>query len=357
MTNVLATESNDALGAPSPEYYAPAVDYLIRLEFFQGPMDLLLHLVARQEVSVEEVKMSELAEQYLQIVISAAETLDLERAGEYLVIASTLLAIKSKALLPIEQDDEEIPGDWSDENPFFEDLRARLKAYRQTQRQADLLRNLPQLNVDTFARRDKKLLHPTAEMMQEPEDVFTLGGMFVSLMKRIGATDVFRITAQPFAIVDFMVSIVDSLTLKKDSNGDNFAEKKDISFNSLLRLLRRTSTKGTNRTIVIGGFIAVLELMKRGLVLAEECDSEHFTVNISMDKVSEDTAEEFSSEFDEPEVETPQSAEVFHMDDYRADASISTPATQSSDSSIEDSESDMEVAELSSHTRAGNTGE
>ena len=74
-------------------------EFLVNLEFFSGPMDLLLHLVEQQEVEIENVDLSEVCDQYLKIVERSAE-LDLERAGEYLVVAATLVARKSEAILP-----------------------------------------------------------------------------------------------------------------------------------------------------------------------------------------------------------------------------------------------------------------
>lgn len=307
-------------------------DFSVRLEFFQGPMDLLLHLVSRQEVPVEQVKMALIAEQYLHIVMANAESLDLDKAGEYLVIASTLLAIKSSALLPAEKEIEsEEPSDWAEGNAFFEDLRSRLIAYQETQERASLLRELPQLDVDTFSRRDKKLLLPTPEMLQEPEDVFSLGQLFVGLLKRIGAVQTFRIAAQPFAVVDFMVSIVDSLSQTRKEMQRRGAEtgRAVMSFPSLLKLLRSNSRKGSNRTVVIGGFIAVLELMKRGLIAARLDDQQQVEVSLAIEDAATEGLE-MSSEFDEqaptsPSVEEQQlvaadtmgSERVVKMDDYR----------------------------------------
>ena len=331
-------------------------EYLIRLEFFQGPMDLLLHLVSRQEVSVEEVKMTEIASQYLEIVMNNAERLDLEKAGEYLVIASTLLAIKSSALIPAENSEtEEITSDWDENNPFFADLRERLRVYRQTQERAELLRSIPQLNVDTFARRDRKLLQPTSEMMQEPEDVFSLGGIFASLMKRIGEVSSFRITAQPFSVVDFMVSIVESLGVGT-KNKILPEQGQRFGFSTLLRSLRATSKKGSNRTVVIGGFIAVLELMKRGVLAANVVTSEseqqdlesleHFSVSLKVDTSEKALSEGFESEFDGLDDDSAEqlSSEdnVVHIDQYRSVADSNSSAKQANSAQSSSVQSDTE---------------
>ena len=153
-----------------------ASPFAIRLEFFSGPMDLLLHLVHQQEVGIEQVKMSLVAEQYLEIVTRNARYLDLEKASEFLVIAATLLAIKSGSLLP----SLPVPGaedsrdDWVDTR-FFEDLRQRLCAYELTKARAMSLVRCPQLGVDTFNRVDHQALKPTPEMLCEPEGVLQPG--------------------------------------------------------------------------------------------------------------------------------------------------------------------------------------
>ncbi|MCB0334091.1 MAG: segregation/condensation protein A, partial [Bdellovibrionales bacterium] len=80
----------------------------VQLAFFQGPIDLLLHLVKRNELSIETVSLAEVASQYLEC-LDKMRQFDLEVAGEYLVIAATLLAIKSSVLLdePIELVEDE----------------------------------------------------------------------------------------------------------------------------------------------------------------------------------------------------------------------------------------------------------
>ena len=89
-------------------------DYTVRLDqVFQGPMDLLLYLVREQEVEIHEVEISRVIEGYLDYV-QAMEALDIELAGEFVVMAATLMAIKSRSLLPqdeINLEDELDPRD------------------------------------------------------------------------------------------------------------------------------------------------------------------------------------------------------------------------------------------------------
>ena len=78
------------------------MSYEVKIEAFEGPLDLLLHLINRLEIDIYDIKMAEITAQYMEH-IHAMRVLELNEASEYLVMAATLLAIKSKMLLPIHQ--------------------------------------------------------------------------------------------------------------------------------------------------------------------------------------------------------------------------------------------------------------
>ena len=79
--------------------------YAIQLENFEGPLDLLCHLIDKDKVDIYKVKISDIADQYIEY-LNEMEKLNLEIASEFIVMASTLILIKSKGLLPKEADDE-----------------------------------------------------------------------------------------------------------------------------------------------------------------------------------------------------------------------------------------------------------
>ena len=299
-----------------------ASPYCLSLDFFTGPLDLLLHLVERQEVDLENVEMSVVCEQYLEIVLADADV-DLNRATEYLVIAATLISMKSAKLLPEEAHEEEVEQGEDFDSRFFEELRERLKAYEQTKHRAEQLRRLPQLGVDTFRRIDKKALQPPAEMViEEPEDALSLGEHFVRLLKRIGETArAIRIRLEPVSVVNTMMQIVD--TLKQSSNGHG----KSTFFRLVARVLPvKAGAKEENRDIAIAGFIALLELVKRGLAtVSQERDDADFEVELSLFDVD---GSELTSEFDdvqpaELDEDLPRDDEhnekVVHMASFRAE--------------------------------------
>lgn len=232
--------------------------YSVQLDFFSGPLDLLLHLVHQREVSVAEVNMAEICAQYLEIVSSAA-LIDLDKATEYLVIAATLTAMKSEAILPGEHvttgDDA---GESYDPN-FFESLRERLKAYEATKQRARRLLEFPQLGQNTFVRGNKEELVQPVEIYAEG-NAESLASMFLRLLKRIGLnSELFHIKLEPVSVVNFMMKIVDRLS----------SSVKLTSFLSLTRALHSGEKKGPRAT-VIGSFMAVLELVRRGVVIVKE---------------------------------------------------------------------------------------
>ena len=97
--------------------------YEIKLPVFEGPLDLLLHLIARAQISIEDIFVSDVTSQYLEYVETMKET-DMESVSEFISLASTLILIKSKSLLPVESEDSE------EIEEMKLDLIERLKIYK-----------------------------------------------------------------------------------------------------------------------------------------------------------------------------------------------------------------------------------
>jgi segregation and condensation protein A len=96
-------------------------EYKVQFEVFEGPLDLLLYLVRKEEVDIYEVNLTQIASQFVEYVTLMRE-LDLDVAGEFLVMASTLMLIKSRELLPVEQQ-AQTDGDEDEEDPRWELIR------------------------------------------------------------------------------------------------------------------------------------------------------------------------------------------------------------------------------------------
>ena len=105
--------------AIAPDFES-VVDFVPKLSFFEGPLDFLLFLVNRAKIEIREIFVSEVTEQFVSYVESA-EDLDIEKESEYLNMAATLLEIKSKALLPVVDFDDDF-GNYDPEEELFQQL-------------------------------------------------------------------------------------------------------------------------------------------------------------------------------------------------------------------------------------------
>lgn len=124
------------------------VAYEVKVNTFEGPLDLLLHLVTKNEMDINDIPMAQITSQYLNY-LDQMEAQNLDVASEFLVMAATLIHIKSKLLLPRHTDEEEVDEDELD--PRVE-LVQRLLEYRRYKEGAEELSAYPQLNHDVFSR-------------------------------------------------------------------------------------------------------------------------------------------------------------------------------------------------------------
>ena len=136
------------------DLYIPPQALEIFLEAFEGPLDLLLYLIRRQNVDILNIPIAEITRQYIQY-IELMQELQLELAGEYLVMAATLAEIKSRMLLPRPPGQ----GDHSEEDPRAELVR-RLQEYERFKRAAADIDELPRLERDVW--------HASAELVERP---------------------------------------------------------------------------------------------------------------------------------------------------------------------------------------------
>src|SRR5881227_2397890 len=129
-------------------------EYKVKFEVFEGPLDLLLYLIKKQEVDIYEVNLTALATQFIEY-IDVMRMLDLEIAGEFLVMASTLMYIKSRELLPVDQQ-VEVEDEDEGEDPRWELIR-QLVEYKKFKDAAAQLQVLEERQADVFARVPAKL--------------------------------------------------------------------------------------------------------------------------------------------------------------------------------------------------------
>lgn len=220
----------------------------VRFAIFDGPLDLLLSLVKERQLDIATVPLATVAEQYLQYV-SMMESLDVEIAAEYLVIAATLVFLKSKALLP------PIPAEFADdeaESPeqVEERLRQRLIAYSKYREVGEDLRNR-QLEASSFYYRDAG--DPVSELRQRYRvDPERLTRAFIAML-RSARPEKRTIVRERLSLMASMDYIMRALR-----------ERGDVLFSSLCKEL------GMTRETIIVTFLAVLELIRRHRALYEQ---------------------------------------------------------------------------------------
>jgi segregation and condensation protein A len=216
-------------------------EYKVKLEIFEGPLDLLLYLVKKDEVDIYEISLERITQQYLQF-IEAFKMLDLEIAGEFLVMASNLLYLKSRSLLPVDQQppDEEAEED----DPRWELIR-QLVEYKKFKEAAAALGQREALQSSVFARMAEST-EPPAERPLGEVSIFDLINAFSNVLKRIASKseDLREIFAENFSVsdkIDLIMKMIGSgVPLKFTELFSGAASRSEIvvTFLALLELVR-----------------------------------------------------------------------------------------------------------------------
>ena len=243
---VFAVVEGEALTEVPKDLYIPPDALEIFLETFEGPLDLLLYLIRRENIDILEINVSDITDQYMAYV-ELMEAAQFELAAEYLVMAAMLAEIKSKILLPRgEEEIEEI-------DPRMELLR-RLQEYERYKQAAENIDSLPRLDRDLhFA----KAALPVIEKVQ-PDPVVDLSELLLVLSNVLRRADMFghhHIQLETLSTREKMSNILASL-----SSND---------FVSLTSLLSREE----GRLGVVVTFLAIMELMKDALIEIVQTDS------------------------------------------------------------------------------------
>src|SRR4030095_10609638 len=168
-------------------------DYKVKFEVFEGPLDLLLYLIKKEEVDIYEVTLTSLATQFIEY-IETMRLLDLEVAGEFLVMAATLMYIKSRELLPVDQQ-AQVEGEDEGEDPRWELIR-QLVAYKKFKDAAAELQVLELRRENVFPRMPAKLDFAQEAPARAEASIFDLVNAVSAILKRVGerenARDIFE---------------------------------------------------------------------------------------------------------------------------------------------------------------------
>ena len=182
-------------------------EYRVQFDVFEGPLDLLLHLVKKQEVDIYQVNLTRIASEFVAYIDQMRE-LDLEVAGEFLVMAATLIYIKSRELLPADQKPDAQAEDEDEEDPRFELIR-RLVEYKKFKDAASELQTLENRMDQVYGHRSANVIPDDPEpRRREPVSVFDLIQAVSVILKRFNERDDVReIQADPFTVSEKMASL------------------------------------------------------------------------------------------------------------------------------------------------------
>jgi segregation and condensation protein A len=224
--------------------------YEIKLDIFEGPLDLLLYLIKKNEIDIYDIPIALITEQYLEHV-EIMKSLNLDLAGEYLVLAATLLHIKSKMLLPVPEDEESD----DDEDPR-EMLVRQLLEYQAFKEAALNLDKMSVLGRDVFSRGySPKEEEGEEEIPIREVGIFELVEAFRNAVSEAGNEELMEIDVEKISLSETINQIMDELNTKKM-----------LSFTDLLGGLE-------SKTRIIYTFLAILELMKMRVIRAYQAVS------------------------------------------------------------------------------------
>lgn len=220
----------------------PDEHYRVRLEdIFEGPMDLLVHLIKKHEVDIYDIPIALITKQYLEY-LEWMKTMNIDVAGDFLVMASTLAQIKSRMLIPAHENEND------DEDPRLELVRP-LEEYLRMKSAAERLSERDLLGEDTFVRnpgQEDYLLNPEDAVISV--GLFELIDAFQKILENITPGSRIEINADTITVRDRIVQIVDI-----------FEARGSVTFNELF-------SKNADKSEVIVTFLAILEMVRLALV-------------------------------------------------------------------------------------------
>lgn len=225
--------------------------YEIKLDIFEGPLDLLLYLIRKNEIDIYNIPVALITEQYLEHM-EKMRSLNLDLAGEYLVLAATLIHIKSKMLLPVP---DEVEGE-EEPDPRAE-LVQQLLEYQAFKEAALALEGRPLLERDVFTKGGQ----PFREVAERQEDalfevsLFELVDAFQRVLASLDKEELLEINLEKISLADRINEIMEKLS-----------EEKDVTFTALLG-------EKTDRRNIVYTFLAILELMKMRVIKAFQTGS------------------------------------------------------------------------------------
>ena len=219
------------------------VTYSVKLPVFEGPLDLLLHLIRQNDVDITDIPVAEIGQQYLAY-LEVMQSLNLDVAGEYLVMAATLALIKSRMLLPPEGGDED-----EDEIDPRAELVARLLQYQRFKEAAEDLSRRRRLGRDVFAPTGSLPDLPSSAEREIEVGLFELIEAFRTVLNAAGdATAIHEIEVEAVTVRERMHAVMTILDAQET-----------IEF---MRIFESPGGDLPSRPVLIATFLGVLELVR-----------------------------------------------------------------------------------------------
>ena len=249
-------------------------DYRVNLEIFAGPLDLLLYLVRKEEVDIYDIPISKITDQYIQY-IEMLKSLDVDLAGDFLVMAATLMQIKSAMLLPKAEPDQYSEEDLND--PRTELIRQLLE-YKKFKDAANQLNAAADEHKERFPRPGviiEQLKSDTEpEIDIEQVSIWDLLEAFGTICKAVGNVSDIRHITDDTPIDLYQIEILHRLQTEGPMTFERIFEAR------------------TSRVVMVGLFLALLELIREKLVWVEQPVPSSIYIRSLTDKPAEQAVQE-----------------------------------------------------------------
>jgi segregation and condensation protein A len=265
----LAVVQGKALESLPQDLYIPPEALKVFLEAFEGPLDLLLYLIRKDNIDIADIRVAEITRQYVEY-IELMQEMQLELAGEYLVMSAMLAEIKSRILLP------KPPGVAEDEEDPRAELIRRLQEYERYKQAAEDLDALPRLGRDVFQASAEPVEQKVITLPPEVE-LQDLIAAFQDVMKRASMYAHHHVQLESLSVRERMSSVLSKV------NSSHFTSFKDLF------------TVEEGRMGVVVSFLAILELVKESLI--DLTQAEPFApIHVKAAVRAEDETEEVTTE-------------------------------------------------------------
>ena len=240
------------------------MDYSIKINEFEGPLDLLLHLIKESNINIQDIEINEITKQYLDY-INRMEELNINVAASYLVMAAELMEIKSKSLLPI-PDEETLEED--EEEVSRENLINKLLEYEKYKNMVNTFKNMEEDRQNIYVKAPEKVSNYIDELIVNNTDtsVDDLVDAFKKFLERVDREKPIttKITSKEYSIKE-----------RKKSIRNILKEKKKILFTDLFE--ERTAS------FIVVTFLSILEMTKeREVIIKQDANFKDITIELKV---------------------------------------------------------------------------